>query len=125
MNKNEKTYENILTHKLRHKKSDIFFKESLLSLEKNKKFIEKFKKIEIEDNKNSSANINTKYNIIGGKHLVNMPKIFLTKSKSVYELKLQNRQKFIKNRSNYVINFTRSFFTKQKDFNRKIRLKSS
>ena len=125
LNKNEKTYENILTHKLKHKKSDIFFKESLLSLEKNKKFIEKFKKIEIEDNRNSSANINTKYNIIGGKHLVNMPKIFLTKSKSVYELKLQNRQKFIKNRSNYVINITRSFFTKQKDFNRKIRLKSS
>ena len=93
-------------------------------MEKNKKFIEKFKKIEIEDNKNN-VNINTKFNIIGGKHLVDMSNIFLTKSKSVYELKSLNRQKFIKNRSNYVINITRSFFTKQKDFNRKIRLKSS
>lgn len=124
LNKNEQTYENILTHKFKNKKSDIIFKESLLSLEKNKKFIEKFKKIEIEDNKNN-VNINTKFNIIGGKHLVDMSNIFLTKSKSVYELKSLNRQKFIKNRSNYVINITRSFFTKQKDFNRKIRLKSS
>ena len=40
-------------------------------------------------------------------------------------MKTQNQENFIKNRSNYIINITRSFFTKKKDFNRKIRLKSS
>ena len=67
---------------------------------------------------------NNKINIMGGKFMVPIPKIFLNKSKSVYEIKTKNQQNFINSRRNYVINITRSFFTKNKDFNRKIRIKS-
>ena len=126
-NKNHKendTYYNILTHKLQFKKNHLNPESRFFSMEKKDFFR---KKIEIEGYKKSTkANpIKQKFNIIGGKHLVNMPKMFLNKSKSVYEMKTQNQENFIKNRSNYIINITRSFFTKKKDFNRKIRLKSS
>ena len=57
--------------------------------------------------------------------MVPIPKIFLNKSKSAYEIKSKSQQNFINNRKNYVINITRSFFTKNKDFNRTIRIKSS
>lgn len=113
--------ENILVRKLNIKKLDFFPQDNWLSLGKNDLYVDKF-----EDNKNLSIyNIKPKYNIIGGKNLLSMPKMLLNKSKSVYELKAQNQENFIKNRSNYIINITRSFFTKKKDFNRKIRLKSS
>ena len=122
--KDENINENILTNKFNNKNN--FFQDSLLSMEKNDFFVDKFKIYDSEDNKNASIyNMNPKFKIIGGKHLLAMPKMILNKSKSVYELKVQNQQNFIKNRSNYVINITRSFFTKKKDFNRKIRLKSS
>ena len=127
---------NIFSYKLKHKnknKNKIMFQDSFLSIYNNKNNNINFSTNlnENEDNKNNNEIITYKNSnrpklyIIGGKHLVTIPKILLNKSKSVYEIKEQNQQNFINNRRNYIINITRSFFTKQKDFNRKIRLKSS
>ena len=126
-NKEEINYDTNLTHKKIYKNNKFNFQNYLFSLDKNESFPDKFRIYESEDYKNNTNiyNTNQKCNIIGGKNFFAMPKMLLNKSKSVYELKTQNQQNFIKNRSNYVINITRSFFTKQKDFNRKIRLKSS
>ena len=126
-NKEEINYDINLTHKKIYKNNKFNFQNYLFSLDKNESFPDKFRIYESEDYKNNTNiyNTNQKCNIIGGKNFYAMPKMLLNKSKSVYELKTQNQQNFIKNRSNYVINITRSLFTKQKDFNRKIRLKSS
>ena len=123
--KDESLNENSITNKMSHKINKYFFQESFISMEKNDLLNDKLR-IDHEDNKNLSIhNINPKFKIIGGKHCLSMPKMILNKSRSVYEIKAQNHENFIKNRSNYIINITRSFFTKKKDFNRKIRLKSS
>ena len=106
--------------KLTKTKYDQIFKKDLSTPKKNKKIVQKFKK---RNEKEDS--INSKCNIICKRSFAGISKIVLPKSKSVYELKSLIRQNFIKKRSKYVINITRSFFTKQKDFNRKIRLKSS
>ena len=126
-NKEEFNFDRIFTHKFKNKKNNYIFQDSILSLDKKDFFKDKVKRCENEDYKNNSniCNINPKFNIIGGKNYISIPKLFLNKSKSVYDLKAENQQNFIKNRSNYIINITRSFFTKKKDFNRKIRLKSS
>ena len=126
-NKEEFNYDSILTHKLKKKRNDNFFQDSLLSIEKNDFLRDKFKQYDNEDYKNNTNiySIKPKLKIIGGKNYISIPKFLFNKSKSVYELKSENHQNFLKNRSNYIINITRSFFTKKKDFNRKIRLKSS
>ena len=126
-NKEEFNYDSILTHKFKNKKSDNIFQDSLLYIEKKDFFRDKFKQNDNEDYKNNTNiyNIKPKLKIIGGKNYISIPKFLFNKSKSVYELKSENQKNFLKNRSNYIINITRSFFTKKKDFNRKIRLKSS
>ena len=117
----EEEKENHFRNKLKTIKYDNFFKKDLSSSKNIKKIVQKFKKRkESKDN-----NINPKSNIISEKSVLNLSKILMNKSKSVYELKAKIRNNFIKKRSNYVINITRNFFTKQKDFNRKIRLKST
>ena len=123
-NKKEINVDSILAYNIKPKKLDFFFPENL---EKNEFFPHKFKICENEDYKNNTNNyyINQKFNKKSGTNLITIPKMILNKSKSVYEIKKQNKLNFIKNRSNYVINITRSFFTKNKDFDRKIRLKSS
>ena len=122
---NDSIYDSVLTHKIKYKNNYFVYpKEKLFYRGKHDLCSQKN---EIEDYKNSINvyNRKPKINILGGKHLVDIPKLLFNKSKSAYELKTQNQENFIKNRSNYVINITRSFFTKKKDFNRKIRLKSS
>jgi hypothetical protein len=103
------------------------FQETFLSVSKINDY--EFSHANInEENKymaHTFRNNNPKINIIGGKHMVPIPKILLNKSKSAYEIKSENQQNFINNRRNYVINITRSFFTRNKDFNRAIRIKSS
>jgi hypothetical protein len=118
----EEEKENHFGYKLKTIKYDNFFKNDLSSKKNIKKIVQKYKKRKV----NQDNNINPKNNIISEKSFLNLSKILLmNKSKSVYELKARIRNNFIKKRSNYVINITRSFFTKQKDFNRKIRLKST
>ena len=114
-------------NKLKNKSYKPFFQETFLSISKINDF--EFNHVNLnEENKytvNTIRNYNHKINIIGGKHMVPIPKILLNKSKSAFEMKSKNQQNFINNRRNYVINITRSFFTKNKDFNRAIRIKSS
>ena len=126
-NKDEVNFDSNISHKIKYKNNNYNFQDYLFSMDKNDFFPDKFRIYENEEYKNNTNiyNSNQKCHIIGGKNFYAMPKMLLNKSKSVYELKTQNQQNFIKNRSNYIINITRSFFTKQKDFNRKIRLKSS
>ena len=123
-NKEEINLNTILAYNIKAKKHDFFLSENF---EKNEFFPEKFKICENEDYKNDTNNyyFKPKLKIKGATNLITIPKMIMNKSKSVYEIKNQNKLNFIKNRSNYIINMTRSFFTKKKDFDRKIRLKSS
>ena len=115
-NKEEINYDINLTHKKIYKNNKFNFQNYLFSLDKNESFPDKFRIYESEDYKNNTNiyNTNQKCNIIGGKNFYAMPKMLLNKSKSVYELKTQNQQNFIKNRSNYVINITRSLSLNKK-----------
>ena len=114
-------------NRLKNKSYRPFFQETFLSISKINDYELNHVNLN-EENKytvNTIRNYNHKINIIGGKHMVPIPKILLNKSQSAYVIKSKNQQHFINNRKNYVINNTRSFFTKNKDFNRAIRIKSS
>ena len=118
----------VFYNKLKNRTYKPLFQEAFLSISK----INDYEFNHVNPNEENKYTIHTirnnnhnKINILGVKHMVPIPKIFLNKSKSAYEIKSKNQQNFINNRRNYVINITRSFFTKNKDFNRTIRIKSS
>lgn len=118
----------VFYNKLKNRTYKPLFQEAFLSISK----INDYEFNHVNPNEENKYTIHTirnnnhnKINILGVNHMVPIPKIFLNKSKSAYEIKSKNQQNFINNRRNYVINITRSFFTKNKDFNRTIRIKSS
>lgn len=120
---------NVFYYKLKNKNCKPLFQDSFLSLSKNNDYDHSNYVNLKEDNKYTIHTIRSNnpfnINIMGGKHMVPIPKILLNKSKSAFVIKSKNQQNFINKRKNYVINITRSFFTKNKDFNRTIRIKSA